>query len=111
MKSKVFVVLGVILCLVIGGFVLYSWDNYEEVYYTQIDNAKIKKLDTTDNMKYEYTLNSYNERGKLKKLKFKTTRELREDAYLLLKVRSFGVHSWEEVSLEDIPQMAQNRLK
>ena len=54
-------------------------------------------------MKYEYTLKSYNEHGSEKELKFKTSRELKERAFLKLEVKVFGVHSWEEVSYDELP--------
>lgn len=54
-------------------------------------------------MKYQYTLTSYNEKGHSKKLKFKTSRELKENAYILLDVRISGVHSWEEVEYRELP--------
>lgn len=75
----------------------YFIEGYENVYYTQIDNSKVEKISATDNMKYEYTLECYNDKGKKKEIKFKTSRELKEDAYLKLEVRSIGVHAWEEV--------------
>ena len=60
-------------------------------------------------MKYEYTLDCYNENGKKKELKFKTSRELREDAYLLLEVRVLGVHTWKEVQYSELPEKVQNQ--
>ena len=75
----------------------YFIEGYENVYYTQIDNSKVEKISATDNMKNEYTLECYNDKGKKKEIKFKTSRELKEDAYLKLEVRSIGVHAWEEV--------------
>lgn len=61
-------------------------------------------------MKYEYNLECYNKNGHKKILKFKTTRELKEDAYLLLKTRIFGVYSWEEVLFKDLPDKVKDKL-
>ena len=111
MKGKVFVVIGftiIVICCVIAG--LYRLQNYEEVYFTKIDNTKAEKLPASDDMKYEYTLDCYNKKGKKKEFKFKTSRELKEDAYLLLEVRSFGVHKWEEVAYNDLPQAVQEKF-
>ena len=111
MKGKVFVVIGftiIVICCVIAG--LYRLENYEEVYFTKIDNTKAEKLPTSDDMKYEYTLDCYNNKGKKKQLKFKTSRELKENAYLLLSVRSFGVHKWEEITYNDLPQAVQEEI-
>lgn len=61
-------------------------------------------------MKYEYTLDSYKENGKKKEIKFKTSRELREDAYLILEVKTFGVHSWKEVQANELPEKVKIAL-
>lgn len=111
MKGKVFVVIGftlIAICCVIG--ILYRLENYEEIYFTKIDNAKVEKLSASDDMKYEYTLDCYNKKGKQKELNFKTSRELKEGAYILLEVRSLGVHKWEEVSYSDLPQAVQEKI-
>lgn len=103
-KEKMPMIIAVIVAIVIcvGGF--YFLEGYETVYYTQIDNTKIQGVSATDEMKYEYTLDCYNENGKKKELKFKTSRELREDAYLMLEVRTFGVHTWKEVQYNELPE-------
>ena len=108
-KEKLPMIIAVIVAIVIcvGGF--YFLEGYETVYYTQIDNEKIQSVSATDEMKYEYTLDCYNENGKKKELKFKTSRELREDAYLLLEVRVLGVHTWKEVQYSELPEKVQNQ--
>lgn len=98
--------------LFIGGVVggLFYMQNYEDFYYVQVDNSSVKELSADSDMNYEYTLNSYNDNGRKKKLSFKTSRQLREDAYLKLQVRFFGVHAWEEVSYDDLPEKVQNKI-
>lgn len=91
----------IIIMIFIGVF--YFLEGHEEVFYTQIDNSKLESIFATDNMKYEYTLECFNKKGKSKELKFKTSRELREGAYLKLEVRTLGVHTWEEVSFDELP--------
>lgn len=59
-------------------------------------------------MKYEYTLECYNEKGKKKEVKFKTSRELRQEAYLMLEIRTFGVHSWKEVQFDELPDKVKS---
>jgi len=110
MKSKLFVVLGVIALFILGGYFIYNWENYEDVYYTKVDNSKIKELDN-DDMKYEYTLYSYNKEGKKKEVTFKTYKVLKDNAYLKLTIKIFGVHSWEEKTLEELPEKVQEKLK
>lgn len=109
-KEKIpMIIVGIIVLALCAG-IFYFLENYEAVYYTQIDNTKIQKLSTSDDMKYEYTLDCYNERGNKKEIKFKTGRELRETAYLMLEVRALGVHSWKEVQYQELPEMVKGNL-
>ena len=111
MKNKLFTVIAVILFLCCSIGVVYYMEHYEGVYYTQIDYTKVKKLSTNDSMKYEYTLTSYDKKGRKRTLKFKTSRELREGAYLKLEVRVFGVHQWEEVQFQDLSEKVQEKFE
>ncbi len=111
MKGKLFVVVGTI-CFIICCFIgLYRLENCNAIYYTKIDNKKIKELSEADDMKFEYNLPCYNKSGRRKRLKFKTKRELREGAYLLLEVRPLGVYSWKEVGEGELPQKVKRKLK
>jgi len=110
-REKILMIIVAIVAIVICGVGIYLLENYESVYYTQIDNTKIEKINSTDDMKYEYTLKSYNADGKEKEIKFKTSRELREKAYLKLEVRTFGVHSWEEVQEGELPSRVYEKIK
>ena len=48
--------------------------------------------------------------GKSKEITFQTTRELREDAYLKLKVMmTRGVVNWEEVQFDEMPESVQEQ--
>lgn len=111
MKGKIIAVVVTIVVLV-GGVAggLHYMENYEHIYYSQIDNTKIKELSANSDMKYEYKLDSYDEKGKKRSLKFKTSRELREDAYIMLEVRALGVHKWEEVQYHDLPEKVQEKI-
>lgn len=111
MKRKMFTVLGSVLVLgvcLIG--CLYYLENHDELFYTKIDNSRIRKLPASDDMEYEYTLVCYNKNGKKRKLDFKTSRELREGAYIALEVRALGVHKWEEVQYNELPQKVQEKI-
>ena len=104
-KEKIPIISAVIIviALMIGAF--YFLCIHKIVYYTQIDNTKIEELPGNDDMKYQYTLMAYNKNGKEKEIQFKTTRELREDAYLELEVMSIrGVINWKEVQEEELPE-------
>lgn len=112
MKGKFFTAC-IAVMIVIGGIIfgLYYMETYDKTYYTQIDNSQISELPANKDMNYEYSLVSYDENGKKRTLKFQTSRELREDAYLMLEVKSTGVHKWEEVQFDDLPQAVQEKLK
>jgi len=110
-KSRILVVIGILLFVGITIGIFYYMENYESIYYTKIDNTKITKLETTSDMKYEYTLNSYNKNGQSKKLKFKTVRELKDKAYIKLVVKATGVNKWEEVKFDELPEKVQSIYK
>lgn len=109
-KEKIPMLIAVIVAIAICVIGFYFLENYKSVYYTQIDNTKIKSISATDDMKYEYTLDSYNENGKKKEIKFKTSRKLKESAYLMLEVKTFGVHSWKEVQANELPSKVQEKM-
>lgn len=112
MKGKVFAIAAIVLilggCLAVG---LNYLEGYDASYYTKIDNSEVRELSSDEDMKYEYALDCYNEDGKKRELKFKTVRQLRERAYLLLEVRALGVHKWEEVEYNDLPQKVQEKFE
>lgn len=105
LEEKLPSIIVAIIVMAILGVVLYKVNFGEDVYYAQIDNSKIENVLSDDNMKYKYTLKCYKENGKEKEISFKTSRELKEDAYLKLEVRPIsGVHSWEEVQYNELPE-------
>lgn len=110
-REKLSMIIAVIVAVAICVISLVFIENYDKTYYTQIDNSKIEKLSTSSDMKYEYTLDCYSDNGVKKEIKFKTSRELREDAYIKLEVRTFGVHSWEEVELDELPEKVKFMYK
>ena len=101
-KIPIIIALIIVIALIIGAY--YFLLVHKDIYYTQIDNTKIQEVSGSDDMKYEYTLTAYNKNGKEKEVKFKTSRELREGAYLELDVMQMrGVINWREVQKEDLP--------
>ena len=109
-KGKIAVVIGIIVFVLLLYAVYYLLFIQSNDYYTQIDNSRLAQLQTTDDMKYEYTLTAYNKNGKPKEVKFKTSRELRDDAFLKLKVMlTRGVYNWEEVQFEELPKDVQDK--
>ena len=107
LKEKLPMIIALIAAIAACAIALYFWENYNSIYYTQIDNTKIEKISNLDDMKYEYNLKCYSKNGKKKDLKFKTSRELKEDAFLKLEVKTFGVYSWEEVQYNELPEKVQ----
>lgn len=104
-KEKLPVIIAVIIVIALAVGAYYSLFVHKDQYYTQIDNTKIEEVSGTDDMKYEYTLKAYNKNGKEKEIKFKTSRELREGAYLELDVMQMrGVINWREVQQNELPE-------
>ena len=102
-KLPIIIAVLIVIALMVGAY--YFLVIHKELYYTQIDNTKIQEVSGSGDMKYEYTLTAYNKNGKEKEVKFKTSRELREDAYLELEVMSIrGVINWKEVQVNELPE-------
>ena len=103
-KERLPIIIAVIIVIVLAVGAYYFLVIHKEQYYTQIDNTKIEEISSTDDMKYQYTLTAYNKNGKEKEVQFKTSRELREDAYLELDIMQMrGVVNWREVQVEELP--------
>lgn len=103
LKEKIPMIICSVVAIVVLGIAVYFMEFHHSIYYTQIDNRKIEKISASDNMKYEYTLDCYSETGRKKEIKFKTSRELRNNAYLKLDVMITGVHNWQEVLYHELP--------
>ena len=101
-KLPIIIAVIIVIALLVGAY--YFLVLHKDLYYTQIDNTKIEEISGTDDMKYQYTLTAYNKNGKEKEVQFKTSRELREGAYLELDVMQIrGVINWREVQIEELP--------
>lgn len=103
-KERIPMIIASIIAIIICIVACYFIENYQTIFYTKIDNTKIASVSAMDNMKFEYTLDCFNEKGKKKEIKFKTSRELREGAFLMLEVNTLGVHSWKEVEYDNLPE-------
>ena len=110
-KEKTLELFGIIAFIAICFVVIYVLFYQSTDYYVKVDNTKLKVLSEED-MKFEYTLDGYNSKGRFKKLTFKTSRKLKEGAYLKLEVMYVrGVINWEEVTFKQIPTKAQTKLR
>ncbi len=107
-KEKLPMIVAVFIAIAIIYLGYYFSFVHKDLYYTKIDNEKIEQVSASDEMKYEYTLIAYDKNGKEKELKFKTSRELRQDAYLELEVMLIrGVVDWKEVQYDELPKKVQ----
>ena len=101
-KLPIIIAVIIVIALIVGAY--YFLVVHKDQYYTQIDNTKIEELSGSDDMKYQYTLTAYNKNGKEKEIQFKTSRELREGAYLELDVMQMrGVVNWREIEQNNLP--------
>ena len=108
-KIPMIIVAIIVIALIIGAY--YFLVVHKDQYYTQIDNTKIQEVSSTDDMRYEYILTAYNKNGKEKEVKFKTSRELREGAYLELDLMQMrGVVNWREVQENELPEKVKNAM-
>mgnify|MGYP005786035033 CR=1 FL=1 len=103
-KEKLPIIIAVIIVIALMALTYYFLVVHKDIYYTQIDNTKIEEVSKSDDMKYQYTLTAYDKNGNEKEVQFKTSRELREGAYLELEVMQLrGVIKWKEVQAEELP--------
>lgn len=111
LKRKIFTGLGlaIAIILMVGTFIYF--ENYEAVYYTQVDNTRAEKASISSDMKYIYRVDCYSETGKKKEYTFKTYKELKEGAYLKLEIRSSGVHAWMEIDQEELPKKVKEKYE
>ena len=110
-KGKIFAAIGIVVVIAVFFIIFWLLFYQESTYYTKIDNTKVEQLDSGD-MRYEYTLDAYNEKGNSKEVIFKTSRELKDDAYLKLDVMlTRGVKSWEEVQFSELPDKVQEKYE
>ena len=108
-KLPIIIAVIIVIALIVGAY--YFLVIHKELYYTKIDNTKLEQLSTTDDMKYQYTLKAYNKNGKEKEVKFKTSRELREGAYLELDFMQMrGVINWREVQENELPEDVKTKI-
>lgn len=64
-KEKIPMIIAVIIAIAICGIAFYFMEFHQAVYYTKIDNTRVEKISANDDMKYQYTLDCYNENGKI----------------------------------------------
>ena len=111
-KEKLPMIILLVIVIAIGIAVFYFVFLQAHICYTKIDNTKIQELSVTDDMRYEYTLIAYDKNGGEKEVTFKTSRELKEGAYLELQTMiARGVTDWKEVTYEELPEKVQEHYQ
>lgn len=109
-KDKLPVTLGFIGFLLVFATMYYLFVFQSQDYYMRVDNTQVRQLSSTDNMKYEYQLIAYDKKGKPKKINFKTSKILKDGAYLQLEIMiTRGVKNWWEVQFDDLPPKVQEK--
>lgn len=110
-KGKIFTGIGILIVILVFCTVVWLLFCQNDIYYTKVDNSKVDVLDSGD-MRYEYTLKAYSENGKEKEVVFKTSRELKEGAYLELEVMiTRGVKSWKEVEFNELSDKVKEKYE
>ncbi len=110
LKEKLPAILGVLVVLFLCFIAYYYIFIFKTYYYTRVDNQKVEILETSDNMKYEYTLECYKENGNKKKIKFKTSRKLKDEAYLKIEYMELrGVYAWSEIEYNNMPSKVKEK--
>lgn len=112
MKKLLLVGIPVLTVLIMFGVAYHFVCNTDTAtrWYVQVDNARVQPPGE-DSEEYEYSLDAYDENGNRHDVKFKTTRELRNDAYLELKTMPFrGLISWAEVQPDEMPEPTRKAL-
>ncbi len=111
--KKFFSIICLIILMIISFSILFLNPNKltpenpagKSIYYTSINN---KNIFLNDDDRYEYILDSYDNKGNVKSLTFTASKELRENAYLELYVAPFrGVTYWQEIQYNDLPSIVQ----
>lgn len=108
MKKRSGIIL-LIIAIVIAWVVLYLVLGTKE-YYTRVDNRRYEDAATSDGygMKCKYTLKAFDEKGNNMNVSFKTSKILKEGAYLELTYTPIrGVTKWIEVNYSELPKSVQ----
>ena len=110
-KEKLPILIAVIIVIILLTSTYYFLVIHKQIYYVKIDNTKLKEFSGSDDMKYEYSLIAYNENGKEKEVQFKTSRILKNNAYLELEIMQIrGVVNWREVEKNDLPEDVKEKI-
>ncbi len=120
MKKIIGITISIAFILLVGFVVILATVDInrfgkEDVYVQVGDPAYTEedKLDSGQIMtSYWYELPAYDDNGSVKDVEFSAQKELKQDAYLKLYIKKGNeVTSYDEVSWEEIPGAAQEKLE
>ena len=109
------IIAAVVAVALVGIAVLVYWLCFRDggtILYTQVDNSRVTHvhssggvIDLTGGLEYSYTLPAYKGDGSLEDVTFGMSRQLREGAFLCLRVVPIrGVVEWSEVEYGQLPE-------
>lgn len=105
LPKVIIIALIIILCGILFRFLVTDTKNY----YAMINNKQVIGKHAND-VKYKYTIYSYDENGNKKKLTFKTNKMIKNGTYLKLKVSFIrGVVKWEKLKYQKLPNNIKNK--
>ncbi|MBM7542808.1 YxeA family protein [Amphibacillus cookii] len=118
MKKVTGIIISVFILFISGVIILATVDFNrlgKDHLYVQVDEPMQIDETTLDSgqivQTFWYESPAYDDEGETTNVEFSATRELREDAYLMLYVRNENeVTSYDEVDWGDIPSAAQEKL-
>ncbi len=120
MKKIIGITVGIVAILVVAAVLALATVDFnrfgKENVYVQIGDPSYTdeyKIDSGQIMtSYWYELPAYDDNGSVKDVEFSAQKELKQDAYLKLYIKKGNeVTSYDEVSWEEIPGAAQEKLE
>ena len=111
-KGIIIIITALIIALACACVVCTSLSDSGIYYYTQIDNTKLEKndarggvIDFKGSLPYLYSLPAYSEEGDAQVCTFGAERELKEGAFIRLRLAPLrGVVSCAEVMFDELPE-------
>ncbi len=104
--KKIPIVMIIILFILIIICIYDCLFSKSKMYYTKVTNKEVE----VSNNKYEYNLLMYDKNGMGKRIAFKSSRLLKENAYLKIKYYSISrVNIWEEIDFSKLPSKVKEK--